>query len=398
MKRMTDTDKWGKPWWRKLTKAQRWLWLWLLDNCDASGVVDFTLEWASAVLEEKLTQEDVKALEKQLEPRPDGKYWIRDFIAFQYRVLSQVSPGQNKVFADAKKNGINLKPYLKEEVAPKAGTTAAAPNSRPASAPVATGGNVVPHRTSRFVTDGYSLEEQKRMIEEDERLRAPAKTPEEREAQLARGRKTMAIMDEQTRVGCRPPPPRTGTSLGAGTSETPKVTFPEAEVLRCRPLLQHVKNICVDPIIHGAVTVTPELHARMLAIMERPDVALEMDVVGLNLDWIIYSPKDAVKILNEWERMVSDALSGKIKKFVKPTLEQRGQYSKEFKERWAAENNETNYDRIRGVCNPLLKQVFYRWDRIGPLAEKAQAALDQLQLKPETEKETQTETTEVTKV
>jgi hypothetical protein len=44
-KRFTDSEKWNRPWFRKLPTKYKLLWLYILDHCDMSGVwyVDFEL-------------------------------------------------------------------------------------------------------------------------------------------------------------------------------------------------------------------------------------------------------------------------------------------------------------------------------------------------------------------
>jgi len=49
-KRFTDSEKWRDPWFRRLPTEYKLLWLYLLDECDVSGVWKVDLELATMII------------------------------------------------------------------------------------------------------------------------------------------------------------------------------------------------------------------------------------------------------------------------------------------------------------------------------------------------------------
>ena len=82
MKRFTETLKWRDKWFRRLKLQDKLLWGWLLDNCDAAGVIDVDLDLAAqeiGLAKGKLT---LSGFSERLVDLPTGTHSIPKFIAF----------------------------------------------------------------------------------------------------------------------------------------------------------------------------------------------------------------------------------------------------------------------------------------------------------------------------
>lgn len=85
-KRFSDSDKWRKPWFRKLKPVYKLLWMYILDNCDHAGVwhVDFDAV-AFHIGEDVEPSEATEHLKSQILAFDNGKKWfIVGFVDFQY--------------------------------------------------------------------------------------------------------------------------------------------------------------------------------------------------------------------------------------------------------------------------------------------------------------------------
>jgi hypothetical protein len=96
-KRLTDTDKWKRPWWRKLDSKAKILWIYLLDNCDHAGIWIEDYDLASYQLGFSV---DVKLLISSFGDKvrriDSDKLFIEGFIEFQYNCdVSGLKPGNN---------------------------------------------------------------------------------------------------------------------------------------------------------------------------------------------------------------------------------------------------------------------------------------------------------------
>lgn len=98
-KRFTDSDKWERPWFRKMPQAYKWLWLYILDKCDVAGIWYVDMELASFMICEKVVYEEaVIFFDKQIEELDNGNRWfIIGFTEFQYKTLSPISKPHTKV-------------------------------------------------------------------------------------------------------------------------------------------------------------------------------------------------------------------------------------------------------------------------------------------------------------
>lgn len=88
-KRLTDTKKWNKLWYRKLSPESKCFWQYICDNCSNAGIWDVDFETAAHFIGKNLNEEKVRAeFEKQYIEFADGKKWyLKDFIPFQYGKL-----------------------------------------------------------------------------------------------------------------------------------------------------------------------------------------------------------------------------------------------------------------------------------------------------------------------
>ena len=84
MKRMTETTRWGDPWFRKLTPTAKLLWCWLLDHCDCAGIIEPDLDLAGFQIGERDGLENALAALGDRVTKRGAKLWIPKFIAFQF--------------------------------------------------------------------------------------------------------------------------------------------------------------------------------------------------------------------------------------------------------------------------------------------------------------------------
>jgi hypothetical protein len=85
-KRLTDTEKFHDPWFRQLPPAEKLLWLYACDRCDAAGVWAVDLEFASLLLGCKLApgvQRGAGWVDRVIEIEGGRKWWLPRFITFQ---------------------------------------------------------------------------------------------------------------------------------------------------------------------------------------------------------------------------------------------------------------------------------------------------------------------------
>lgn len=107
-KRFTDSDKWKKPWFRRLTPAHKCFWHYVLDNCTNAGIWEVDFDLASIHIGEELNAiETMAVFGKQYLPFALGKRWfIVDFIDFQYGDLRESSNAHVSVINTLKKLGL----------------------------------------------------------------------------------------------------------------------------------------------------------------------------------------------------------------------------------------------------------------------------------------------------
>jgi len=107
-KRFTDTDKWKKPFIRGMKAPYKLLWLYILDECDHAGIWQVDLEVAEIKIGERLNEDiAIKFLEKNISIFDNGKKWfIPDFIEFQYGQLNPENRAHNSVIKILLKNNL----------------------------------------------------------------------------------------------------------------------------------------------------------------------------------------------------------------------------------------------------------------------------------------------------
>jgi len=83
-KRLTDTGKWTNPAFRALQAKFKLLYLYILDNCDASGVMHLDLKLIGFILSQRYSIDEVQAaFEKRIVFLSEDKIIVRNYIAFQ---------------------------------------------------------------------------------------------------------------------------------------------------------------------------------------------------------------------------------------------------------------------------------------------------------------------------
>ena len=99
-KRLTDTGKWDKIWFRKLSPTHKAFWVYICDRCDHAGIWEVDFETAEHYIGAELQQnETLEVFSKQFKVINGGSRWlIKDFIPFQYGKFNE----DNKMFKPVK--------------------------------------------------------------------------------------------------------------------------------------------------------------------------------------------------------------------------------------------------------------------------------------------------------
>ena len=105
-KRLTDTTKWDKIWFRKLSPFYKCFWQYIIDRCNHAGIWEVDFETAEYYIGEKLDIETIKTIFKKqyIELENKNRWLIKDFISFQYGDLNK----ENRIY-------ISIKNLLKKE-------------------------------------------------------------------------------------------------------------------------------------------------------------------------------------------------------------------------------------------------------------------------------------------
>lgn len=109
-KRFTDTGKWGKASFDRLSLVGKLAWIYLCDNCDHAGIWDvnwrlmsFHLNLPAADLERVIAEE----LSDKVDWLADTKIFIPGFIEFQYGELNPENRAHLSVLNRLRKEGAN---------------------------------------------------------------------------------------------------------------------------------------------------------------------------------------------------------------------------------------------------------------------------------------------------
>ena len=109
-KRFTDNGKWKKRFFKTLSPKYKLLWIYILDDCDHAGIWEVDMEVAQLRIGEPL--EEQKALElfkgNLVVIKGGDKWFIPDFITFQYGELNPNSRVHKSVLDLLEKNAIVL--------------------------------------------------------------------------------------------------------------------------------------------------------------------------------------------------------------------------------------------------------------------------------------------------
>lgn len=107
-KRFTDTDKWKKPFFKKLKVQHKLLWFYILDDCDHAGIWHVDLEVVSLRVGEEINEKE--ALEdfgENIIQFDNGDKWfIPDFVEFQYGELKETNRVHESVIKKLNKYGL----------------------------------------------------------------------------------------------------------------------------------------------------------------------------------------------------------------------------------------------------------------------------------------------------
>jgi hypothetical protein len=108
-KRLTDTEKWRKPWFRNLKPKHKCFWQYLIDNCNHAGVWEVDFNLASYFIGTKLEENELREVfKKQYVELDNGKRWfIRDFVEFQYGCLNPNNNLHKSVINTLEKSGVD---------------------------------------------------------------------------------------------------------------------------------------------------------------------------------------------------------------------------------------------------------------------------------------------------
>jgi hypothetical protein len=106
-KRFTETNKWDDPWYRELTPQAKHGWNYLLDKCDAAGVISLDRKLADFQIGEAVDWDALIAnSEGRIERLSERKLWLPGFIPFQVGRLSVDCKAHNPIFASLEKHGL----------------------------------------------------------------------------------------------------------------------------------------------------------------------------------------------------------------------------------------------------------------------------------------------------
>lgn len=107
-KRMTDSEKWGKQWFRLLRPKLKCMWEYLRDNCDLAGIWSEDYGLASFQIGDDITWEEVReAFGDRVVRIAKDKIFLPGFIEFQYGELSEECKPHLAAIKALRKHGID---------------------------------------------------------------------------------------------------------------------------------------------------------------------------------------------------------------------------------------------------------------------------------------------------
>lgn len=106
-KLFTDDGKWSDPWFRTLSPARKFAWLYLLDNCDHAGVLDLDKPLADFQVGMALDWDGlVCASDNRVVVLSNGNLLATGYIAFQWGKLNESHNPHKAVFRALEKHGL----------------------------------------------------------------------------------------------------------------------------------------------------------------------------------------------------------------------------------------------------------------------------------------------------
>lgn len=106
-KRMTDTKIWDKEWFMKLDPKHKCAFKYITDKCDAVGVWDTNFTLAELQIGGDIEWDKLhEKFPNQIEVLPNGKWWVVDFVSFQYGELTETCNPHKKYIEMLKKHGL----------------------------------------------------------------------------------------------------------------------------------------------------------------------------------------------------------------------------------------------------------------------------------------------------
>ena len=112
-KRLTDTELWKKPWFRKLDPEYKCFWSYVLSNCDFVGVWEVDFDHASFSIGKQIDPALARNLfsEKIFLIENSQKWVVKNFLKFQYgETLNEKSPVHKKILQLLQKHEIEYNP------------------------------------------------------------------------------------------------------------------------------------------------------------------------------------------------------------------------------------------------------------------------------------------------
>lgn len=106
-KRFTDTELWKKVWFMDLLPEEKLAWFYLKDHCDNVGVWDPNYRLAEFVIGQQINWEDFRGkCNGNIEVLENGKWFLTDFVSFQYGELSDTCKPHQAYLKLLRKHGI----------------------------------------------------------------------------------------------------------------------------------------------------------------------------------------------------------------------------------------------------------------------------------------------------
>lgn len=118
-KRFTDTEKWKIAWFRKLSPKHKCAWSFILDNCDHAGLWYEDIEIMSNFIGDEIVPGELEEFFKgKIYRIEDHKFFIKDFIDFQYGELNPNNKVHKSVLKKLEKIGVDIKGLTNSSLAP----------------------------------------------------------------------------------------------------------------------------------------------------------------------------------------------------------------------------------------------------------------------------------------